>query len=146
MAEIEVRAAGVVLGPLGVLLVSHVKRGESYWVLPGGHVKKGETLAEALRRELDEELALAAEPAELLWAWDFISEKPGRHVVNFAFLAHADVPGSPRVAGSEDGKIADARFFNTDALADIDLRPDLRPLLIELLEGRPPTLRYLGRI
>jgi 8-oxo-dGTP diphosphatase len=48
----------------GRILICQRQRSDAYglqWEFPGGKVKNGETLPEALRRELDEELAIQAE-------------------------------------------------------------------------------------
>ena len=66
----SVRVAVVLVKEGRVLLARHEKGGESYWVLPGGAVEPGETLAEALRRELREEAALAVEPGDILFVND----------------------------------------------------------------------------
>jgi 8-oxo-dGTP diphosphatase len=55
-----------------------------FWVLPGGTLEFGETLADCARRELMEELGLAIEVARLLSVSEFIQD--GRHVVDFIVL------------------------------------------------------------
>ena len=40
----------------------HEKSGREYWLLPGGGVNSGESLVEALRRELEEEVAIGDDP------------------------------------------------------------------------------------
>jgi 8-oxo-dGTP pyrophosphatase MutT (NUDIX family) len=62
-----VGAAGVIFNEAGqALLMEHVFRPYYPWGLPGGWVERGESPAEAVRREVEEELGLRIEVKELL--------------------------------------------------------------------------------
>ena len=54
----RIRVAGLLRRGDAVLLCNHRKGEQSYWLLPGGGVEEGETLEQALRRELAEECGL----------------------------------------------------------------------------------------
>ncbi len=74
-------AVGVILNPQGEVLVSrrhaHLHQG-GLWEFPGGKIHTGETVQEALSRELSEELAILVTHAEPLI--DIEHSYPDRHV------------------------------------------------------------------
>ena len=56
MAEPRIRVSAVLRWRDQILLCRHEKPGKEYWLLPGGGVNSGESLVQALRRELWEEV------------------------------------------------------------------------------------------
>ena len=59
--EPRIRVSAILRWQGRVLLCRQEKPGKEYWLLPGGGVDGGETLIEALRRELREELGVEAD-------------------------------------------------------------------------------------
>jgi len=85
-------AVGVLINPEGQVLIAQRpidKHMGGAWEFPGGKVEAGETVFDALRRELIEELGLAISSARLLMTHRH--EYPDR-VVNLQVLVVADVP------------------------------------------------------
>ncbi|TSC90518.1 MAG: mutT/nudix family protein [Parcubacteria group bacterium Gr01-1014_2] len=52
------RVAAIIIKDGKILLIHRIKSGQEYYVFPGGGVKEGESLEEALIREIKEELTL----------------------------------------------------------------------------------------
>jgi len=139
---LEVRVAGVLVRDGRVLLVRHERKGETYWVVPGGHVEVGEPLAEALKREFTEEIGLAVRVNDLVMANDFL--KGERHGLNlyFSVTDARDETGDP--ATTADGGISEFGWFDAAEIRRLSIRPDIGPELARLASGgRPPEI-YLG--
>jgi ADP-ribose pyrophosphatase YjhB (NUDIX family) len=56
------------------------------WTVPGGTVELGESLEEALVREMEEETGLRVEPVELLTVFDRIQREAGRVVYHHVIV------------------------------------------------------------
>jgi ADP-ribose pyrophosphatase YjhB (NUDIX family) len=170
---VSVRVAAVVVKDGRVLLARHEKGGESYWVLPGGAVEHGETLAEALQRELHEEAGLAVEPGDVLFVNDGYRPEAETVAVYFSATltgqtvggtgtrgASAREPrtgaplergtratqGAGEVGGETPGQVLrEVRWVPIDEAGRLDLRPNIRSELMEYLKTGRVRSRYLGR-
>jgi ADP-ribose pyrophosphatase YjhB (NUDIX family) len=113
-----------------VLLVRHTY--VPGWHLPGGGVERGETVLEALTRELREEgnIELEAEP-RLHGVFFNKRISPRDHVA--VFVVRQFRQSAPREA---DREIAEARFFSRGALPEGVSRAT-RARLAETLDGAP---------
>jgi len=61
-------ARGIIFNDDGkILMIERHKGGEHYFVLPGGHVEEGESLQQAVAREIFEETSLAVTVAKELY-------------------------------------------------------------------------------
>jgi len=140
----RIRVAPVILRDGAVLLIRHVKGDRTYWLLPGGGVEYGESLADALRREVREETGLDVDVGPLLFANDSIPPDKRRHVVNLYFLAR--ITGGELTLGDEPN-LVELRFVPLDELNGIALYPDIRRELRDAVEaGLPNRAAYLGNL
>ena len=108
----------IVLDPAGrVALVRHTY-GE-HWYLPGGGVKKKESFAAALARELREEVAIADFTVErIVGAYHSMREYKDDHVVAYVVR----VSDASALARADLLEIEEAAWFALDALPD-DISP-----------------------
>jgi 8-oxo-dGTP diphosphatase len=140
----RIRVAAILRRGSTILLVRHEKAGREYWLLPGGGVNAGETLVDALHRELaeevglDEELALEG-PVAIA---DSIAPPgaPAKHVVHIIFAGH--VGRSLERVTSSDAAIRNHRLFDLDEIAGIALHPPIQRFLARWQPGDPVV--YLG--
>ena len=61
--DTDIRIAGVIIKDKKILLQHRIKKGREYYVFPGGHKHANETVREALKREITEELGLDINPS-----------------------------------------------------------------------------------
>ncbi len=138
----RIRVAAIIRDGNRLLLVEHNKNAKSYWLLPGGGVQYGETLHEALKRELMEEVSLEVEAGRLVFANDSIEPGGKRHIVNLYFEAKV-IGGEIAVGG--DTRVVSAKFTPAEDFSKIELHPDIRAELeAGLRDGFPSGAPYLG--
>lgn len=88
-AQFNFRVAGVAIHNGRILLDRNVRN--SYWVLPGGHPDMMEPMAEALAREIKEEIGEDVRVVRLLWVMEnFFHKKTDIHELSFYFLIELD--------------------------------------------------------
>jgi 8-oxo-dGTP diphosphatase len=113
----RVIASAVIRKGDGILLVKEVlENGKEYWIFPGGGVEFGETISDAAKREINEELGLYIDIKELLGFKEAIAPKYGYHTVIFFFIAESL---SEKI--TRDEKILDARYFTKEEIKDMTL-------------------------
>jgi 8-oxo-dGTP diphosphatase len=146
--EPRVRVSALLRWQDRVLLCRQEKPGKEYWLLPGGGVEGGETLTDALRRELGEEVNLwddlqfegpiaVAESIAPDWTPD------DRHVVHIIFgadLSHRSLED----VESHDPAVRGTRLFSLEELDEIVVHPPIKRFVERWRPGDPVV--YLGSL
>src|SRR5207245_5463821 len=147
--EPRIRVSAVLRWQDRILLCKHEKAGRGdYWLLPGGGVNSGESLTDALHRELREEVGIDDEipvegPVAIV---DSIAPQrafAAKHVVHIIFAG--DLGGrSLETVTSQDAAVRGHRLLSPEELDGIVLHPPIPRFLGRWQPGDPPG--YLGAL
>ncbi|MBP7735186.1 MAG: NUDIX domain-containing protein [Spirochaetes bacterium] len=140
--SVTVRVAGIIVRDGSLLLIAHRKKNDIYWLLPGGGVRRGESLTEALCREFREELGVGIDVGKPAFMCDSIDPLGRRHILNISFnCSHRD--GEYRIG--KERRLHDYGFFRKEELSSMRIYPPVNALLEKVLDGREHDY-YLGSI
>jgi 8-oxo-dGTP diphosphatase len=139
-----IRVAGLLIHEGSILMVEQGRGDDRYWLLPGGGVLFGETLSDALKRELQEELGMRVGVQRLVAIVESISPDPeyAKHVVHLVFQISAPTEDLPE---PQETKVLTARFLNEFQLQSADVRPPITEFLSGCVREIPSSPQYLGR-
>src|SRR5581483_7701898 len=131
--EPRIRVSAVLRWRDRVLLCRHEKADKGYWLLPGGGVHSGESLLQALRRELYEEVGVEEHinfegPVALVDSIAPARSFARKHVVHIIFAG--DLSGrSLEQVTSQDAAVRGHRLFAIGELDEIVLHPPIQRFL-----------------
>jgi ADP-ribose pyrophosphatase YjhB (NUDIX family) len=146
--EPRIRVSAVLRWRGRLLLCRHEKPGKEYWLLPGGGVKSGESLVDALRRELLEEVGLDEilpfeGPIAIVDSIDPVRSFAAKHVVHIIFSG--ELSGrSLEAATSQDAAVRGHRLFGAEELEGVVLHPPIQRFLVRWRPADPVV--YLGAL
>lgn len=145
--EPRIRVSALLRWEERILLCRHEKPGKEYWLLPGGGVNAGESLVDALHRELEEEVGVEEVPVEGPVAIvDSIAPArsfAAKHVVHIIFAGDLSGRSLERVQ-SHDAAVRGHRLFRVDELDGVVLHPPIQRFLRRWRPGDPVV--YLGAL
>lgn len=144
-AQPRLRAAALIVEGESLLMVRHQKDGRHYWLLPGGGVDQGETVADALKRELREEIGVEIEPGFPVQLNEAVAPDHSRHVVQIVLQARI-LSGTPRVTGL-DPRVDTVEFQPFSKLPGLEMYLADGARLAALLQNPPlATIPSLGNL
>ena len=118
-----------------ILLQNRVKKDWQGWTLPGGHIEPGESIVDAVIREMKEETGLTIQNPELRGVKQFPIDR-GRYIV---FLFRSD-EFTGDLLSSEEGKM---QWFSRSELSSLETVDDFSDLLSVIDSDRLTEFIYV---
>ena len=112
------------------------------FAIPGGGVKKGETLSQSIVREYQEELSIQIQVGDLRFVGDMQAQETIPQTVHLVFDGEI-LSGTPCLNRTHTSA-AEYLWLDLDDLDQIKLYPHINQALREDLKNGIPRPRYLG--
>jgi len=120
------RATAVIIKDNLILLIHRLRDGVEFFVLPGGIVEDGETIEEAVIREVKEETNFDAKIDKKLW--EYLNEYDGSKKMHHFYLI-TDFSGNMQLGGEEAIENSPENSYKLewhklDDIENLPLKPD----------------------
>lgn len=146
-AFFTLRTAAVIIRSDSILL--HRAEGNDFWSLPGGRIEPMESSADALIREMKEELKVNITISRLLWIVEYFyrEDMKDNHEIGFYYLAqlpkscaHLDGPGA--YVTQDGGTKLEFRWHSTHSLDSLHLYPRFLKTALLALPQKPEYIVF----
>ena len=147
--NIRLNVAAVIVRDDKILLVEFDDVSGLHYNLPGGGVEVGESVYEALRREVREECFAEVESiGAMLTAWEYIGAKENykygdSHKVTLVFPCTLQAGSDPHFPPNPDAHQTGIRWVALDELHNVSLVPDIADRLVPLIRSSGTSLVYV---
>ncbi len=124
MTRISARA--IIIMDQHVILIHRMREGAEYWVTPGGKVEEGETLEQAAKREVQEEIGIDVDVGEKIFQLTnhVYSERNEQHFFLCAYRSGDIGSGSdPRMLNSDPSDTSEIVFAERSDVETINIVP-----------------------
>lgn len=132
MKEPRVRIAGILVENGKVLMIEQEKKGNRYWLLPGGGLDFGESFEECIKREFMEEAGIEVESEKLMFISESIAPDNSRHIVNLYFKV---VKKSGDIKIGDEEILTDIKFIAADELCNYTVYPNIKSELVNYIKN-----------
>ena len=140
MKEPRIRVSGILKKDDKILFVKHRKKGEEYYLLPGGGVDFGETFEEALKREFKEEVNVEISVDKMCIISEGVDPKGEKHIINLVFLVEYV---SGEIVLPDEERIVGIEYLTISDLDNYTIYPNIKK---ELKKDSFDNINYLGNI
>lgn len=144
MEQPNIRIAVIIIRENKLLLLKPKNGGNSHWLLPGGSVRYGRSIAESAKEEVREETGLQIRIQQILMINESISPDRHRHIINIYFLG--EILGGELKVGRTD-ILQDCKFLGMEEIENIEIHPNIKKEIKEMIvDGVYMKAKYKGSI
>jgi 8-oxo-dGTP diphosphatase len=151
MRPVRNAAKAIIIKDNALLAVKYEDEGGVYFALPGGGQLHGETIVEAIHREIQEELEIAVRNHGLRFIREYIGKygesawrDAGFHQVEFIFECEIEGDTEPRMGTHGDHSQVGIAWIPLDELDQVRFYP--RKLIAYLGKPFPQEIEYWGSV
>ncbi len=102
------RVTAIIVKKEQVLLIHRKREGQEYWTVVGGGAEEGETLDEALKREVYEEVSLK------VLNYKYLGDSKGEYKDDILFYECEIEEGEPKLGGPEKDYSNENNWYNPE--------------------------------
>lgn len=144
MEQPNIRIVVIIIKEGKLLLLKPKGSKNSDWLLPGGSVKYGKSIAESAQEEVWEETGLRVKIQQVLMINESISPDRQRHIINIYFLGGI-LGGSLKVGRADI--LQDCKFLGIEEIENIEMHPNIKKEIKEMIvNGVFIEAKYKGSI
>jgi 8-oxo-dGTP diphosphatase len=139
----KIRPAILIIENGKILTMQYNYGGQDVYNLPGGNLEFGEHLADALAREMVEEMEIKVSVGELIMVGEVHNVEQKKQTFHFIFAGKI-IEGTPVLNPKETSAIA-IKWLNISELTSVNLYPNISEKLTKYLAGSLEN-KYIGKI
>ncbi|MBI4040209.1 NUDIX domain-containing protein [Candidatus Daviesbacteria bacterium] len=118
---VEIVGSAIIENDQGQILLTQSPKWSNKWTLPGGHIEPGETIMEAIIREVEEETGLKLDPVNVIAWGELIDSKDFHrpaHFIYFDVYCRKTPDGEFKLDGTE---LTDYQWLKPEEALKLDL-------------------------
>lgn len=139
----KIRPAILIIENEKILTMQYNYGGQDVYNLPGGNLEFGEYLADALAREMVEEMGIQVSVGELILVGEVHNLEQKKQTFHFVFAGKI-IEGTPVLNPKETSAIA-IKWLNINELDFVNLYPNISKKILQYLAGSLEN-KYIGKI
>jgi len=136
----RIRAAAILIKDENIVLIRRVKELKAYYTFPGGSVKEGETIEQAVVREVTEETSIQVSIHRLLYSYDDVNSSQYFYLCDYISGNPQISPAAEENQGLSEHNIFEPQWIALRLLPKLLLYPlEIKDWLLKDLKNGYPT-------